>query len=213
MTSPQSGAFNVRHAWFVGGLLLLAALVLGWNFGLPSPLFSVISAFATVLFSAALLVFAFGFRKAESVTARRPLGTAALTILAVWVLLNPVLTDLLLSGSTDNDVPSALLVHGLIDPYLRFALALVAVLQVGRSGVVPAPWNRAPAWALAVLTVPWVLGQIVTAGPSPEWDTTTITYLTAMDALARSLCTVVLSVVAILLADRARRPSDVPIEA
>ncbi|MET0888467.1 MAG: hypothetical protein ABWX92_18680 [Mycetocola sp.] len=210
MTSSQGGAFNVRHTWFVGGSLVLASLVLGWNSPFPSPLFSVISALGTMLFAAALLVFAFGFRRAESVTARRPLGTAVLTILAVWILLSPLLTDVLLSGPIENEPSSALLVHSLIDPYLRFALALVAALQVGRTAVVPAPWTWAPAWALAVLTVPWVLGQVVTAGPSPESDPTLITYLAAFDALARSICTVVLGVVAILLADRVRRYAGQP---
>ncbi|SFO00748.1 hypothetical protein [Mycetocola miduiensis] len=208
MTSSQGGAF--RHTWFVGGSFLLGSLVLGWNSHLPSPVVSVISVLGTMLFAAALLVFAFGFRRAESVTARRPLGTAALTILAVWVLLSPLLTDVLLSGPIENEPSSALIVYSLIDPYLRFALALVAAMQVGRTPVVPAPWNWAPAWALAVLTVPWVLGQVVTAGTSPESDPTLMMYLTAFDALARSICTVVLGVVAILLADRVRRPARQP---
>jgi hypothetical protein len=205
MASLHGGAFTVRHTWFVGGSLLLAAVVLGSSSQFPGPLFTVASVLGSVSFSASLLIFAFGFRRSESVTARRPLRTTALTLLAVWVLLGPVLGGILASSSTEEEFPSALLVHGTIDPYLRFALALVAVLQVGRAGVVLAPWNWVPAWALAALTVPWVLGQIVAAGPSPESEMGTMMVIGALDALIRTTATVVLGVVAIVLADRERR--------
>jgi hypothetical protein len=213
MTSPQGGELNVRHTWFVGGSLLLGSVVLGWNLQSPGPLATVVSILGTVLFSTSVLVFAFGFRRSESVTVRRPLGTAALTFLAVWVLLSPVVSDLLASGSTDDDLPSALLVYGVIDPYIRFALALVSVIHIGRAGVVPVPFHWLPAWTLAALTVPWILGQIVAAGPSPESDLPTILFIAAVDGLVRTAGAVVLSVVAILLSDRARRTARDPLGA
>ena len=69
---------DARLAWVIGGALLIATVVvstpLSWYFG-----GGVITA---VLFAAALLVFAFGIRGSGSVTGRRPLGTAALVVLA-----------------------------------------------------------------------------------------------------------------------------------
>lgn len=80
---PDRIVSDARRAWFIGGVLLLATVVLGVAL---QPAVSLIvdgGTIGTTLFSASLLVFAFGIRGSGSVTARRPLGTAALTALAV----------------------------------------------------------------------------------------------------------------------------------
>lgn len=209
MTSPQGGALSVALAWFVGGVLLLATVVLGAVLEPPGPLLLGGGILATLCFSAALLVFAFGVRGSGSVTARRPLGTLALTLLAVWVVVGFVLTDVFGSSASADGVSPALVVFSYVDPYVRFALALVAVIQVGRAGVVPAPWNWAPAWTLAALTVPWLVSTVIVAATTEGSAITTLLFLSSVDTLARVGSAIFLGVLAIVLADRSRRSPDV----
>src|SRR5690606_22695678 len=42
---------------------------------------------------------------------------------------------------------------GITTEAVSLALAIVAVVQIGRTGVVPQPWAWAPLWALAVVVV------------------------------------------------------------
>ena len=208
MTSAQGGAFPVRHTWFVGGVLLLATIVLGTALAQPGPLLFGGGIIATACFSTSLMVFAFGIRGSESVTARHPLGTIALALLAVWVLAWLVVTDVLGSSGSADTLSSALVVFSYVDPYLRFALALIAVIQIGRAGVVPAPWNWAPAWTLAALTVPWLASTIIVAATTGGSAIRTLLVLSSVDTLARVASAVFLGVLAIVLADRSLRPQS-----
>ena len=79
----------VSLALLIGGGLLLASVVIT-VIALP-PLLPYAEMVGPALFSAALLVFAFGVRGEGSVTARRPVGTITLALLAVWLLLGSVL--------------------------------------------------------------------------------------------------------------------------
>lgn len=129
---------DAPRAWFIGGALLLASVIVG----VAQPVISQIvfgGNIRTILFSAAVLLFAWGIRGSGSVTARRPLGTAALTALAAWVLLGSVLEEAIAAGFSNDPAPNALLAFGYVDSFVRFALALVAVMQIARAGVVPAP--------------------------------------------------------------------------
>ena len=210
MTSSHGGGFNIRHAWFIGGVLLLATVLADVAVGPPGPLVAIGGILGPVLFAGALLVFAFGIRGTGSVTARRPLGTAALTLLAAWILLQSVLTDVLGSSASADSIPALVITLSYVDPFLRFALSLIAVIQIARAGVVPSPWNWAPFWALGALTVPWLLGQVfVVVGTSPETEATTILFIATLDSLIRVGSATFLGVLAILLADRARRPQAV----
>jgi hypothetical protein len=201
MTTVDSGS-NLRQAWLLAGSLLLAAVVLGASLHAVTDVFRGVRVLAPALFAASLLVFALGLHGVGSVTARRPLGTAALAILAVWVLVAPLLTDILGTGAPDG--PSAALVFSLVDPYVRFALALVAVVQVGRARVVAPPWNWLPAWVLAALTVPWVIGQVVAASVTPGSESAFVLYIGAFEGLVGVVGAVAMGIVAIVLADRDR---------
>ncbi|MET0844465.1 MAG: hypothetical protein ABWY23_11485 [Mycetocola sp.] len=208
MTSPQGGSLIVRHTWFVGGVLLLATVVLGTALAQPGPLLFGGGLIATLCFSASLIVFAFGIRDSESVTARHPLGTIALILLAVWVVVGLVATDVFGSSVSADTLSPALVVFSYVDPYLRFALALIAVIQIGRARVVPVPWNWAPAWALVAVTVPWLASTIIVAATTGGSAIRTLLFLSSVDTLARVGSAVFLGVVAIVLADRSLRPPD-----
>lgn len=207
MTSPHDGALPVRHPWFIGGVLLLVSVVLSVTVAPQGPLLHGGGTVATLCFAASLLVFAYGVRGSGSVTARRPLGTAALTLLAVWALVG-VLTDLLGSSASAETLSPAVLVFSYVDPYLRFALALIAVIQIGRAAVVPVPWNWAAAWTLAGLTVPWLVSTIVVAATREGSAITPLLLLSSVDTLVRVAGAVFLGILAIVLADRSTRPPE-----
>jgi hypothetical protein len=211
MDSPRDrAAVGSGRAWFVGGALLLATVPL--EVATHSTGAGIVGTYTitTVLFSASLLVFAFGIRGSGSITARRPLGTTALAILAIWALLGWVLTDVVSASAPYNSPSAAMLMFGHVDPFVEFAVALVAVVQIARAGVVPSPWNWAPAWALLAMTVPWLLWQIIAAGATQETASTATFFVSGVDGLVRVGNTIFLGVLAIVLSDRARREESVP---
>lgn len=165
--------------------------------GLPPALFFVQS----VLLAASLLVFAFGFRGQGSVTALQPLGTAALVVLAAASLLGDFST---LLGSASFDLMMAVANLGLL---VQVAAAVVAVVQIGRAGVVPRPWNWAPAWCLAVIVVASLLYQVPAAASDPGLALT----IGTLEGLARSGSAIFLGVLAIVLSRTAAHTRTVTV--
>ena len=192
---------DTTRAWRLGGGLLLASVVLGVTLG--SGFVAGAEILRTALFSAALLVFAVGLRGgAGSVTARRPLGTIALAGLAVWLLLGSALQDILAASLSDGSATTPVLVFAYADAAVQFLLALIAVVQIGRSGVVPAPWTWLPAWAVAAVTASWLLSQLFAGSTAIDPMLTTVV-LISLDSLLKVGSTVLIGVVAVVLADRA----------
>lgn len=158
-----------------GGALLIASVLFDVVTQSTALLIGGMNLVGTVSFSGALLVFAFGVRGSGSVTARRPLGSAALTLLAVWVLLVPALDRVIFSADSSFQ---AMQQFGYVDSLVRFVAALVAVSQIGRAGVVPRPWNWAPAWVLAAVVAPWLLVQLAGVGAAGESPSIVMVILT-----------------------------------
>lgn len=195
---------GTTRAWFTGGALLLASVVVGAS--LQPGFVPGSGILRTALFSAALLVFAVGLRGgAGSVTGRRPLGTIALAGLAIWLLLGSVLQDTLATALSDGSATTGLLVFAYADAAVQFLLAIIAVVQIGRAGVVPAPWNWVPAWALGTVTASWLLSQLLSGGTSIDPMLVTVVLL-SLDGLLRMGSAVLLGVLAVVLADRANNP-------
>jgi len=196
---------SAPRAWFLGGTLFLVSIVIV----VAQPAMAVVpggGALSPVLFSAALLIFAFGIRGAGSVTARRPLGTAALTVLAVWLLLDLALAGVVTSSISFDTAPTAVLAFAYANVFVQFLLALIAVMQIGRLGVVPSPWNWVPAWALAAISASWLLTQVLGALGTTQGAIVLSNALMSLESLTRTGGTVLLAVVAIVLADRMNRP-------
>ena len=199
-TSDRNRA-DSRLAWTIGGALLLVSPVL--SLGNPS-IGSQIPAggyIAPLCFAAATVLFAFGIRGSGSVTARRPLGTAALVFLGVWTLV----TATLLGGPLMSTLYTALggvewtLTLSYANVVIQFVGALIAVIQIGRAGVVPRPWNWAPTWALAAITVPWMILQIVGLVGGPAVVILAFGFST-IDGIVNITAVMFLGVVAIVLA-------------
>jgi hypothetical protein len=201
-------AVDTQRTWFVGGTLFLASAVLVLTVSSADMWFPGGNDIGTIIVAAALLIFAFGYRGSGSVTGRRPLGTAALVLLAVWLLLQPVLTGLFITGIEQGYLTGSFVGFGYADYLVQFTLALIAVMQIARAGVVPRPWNWAPAAALAAACTSWILLQVIAVeiGVSGGTPLRLIIAITTIDSLVRLGGTVFLGVLAIVLADRAVRP-------
>jgi len=154
-----------RRTWLVGGVLLLLCALLGLGFSsLNSLLFSVPFNLPLALFGAAVVVFAIGLGRAGSVTARRPLGTGALIALAVWQLVSPlIMLPLPEGGGAQEQFVLMLTIVSTATVLITLVLAVIAVVQIARAGVLPNPWNRAPMWALVVVVATQVLPELVAA--------------------------------------------------
>lgn len=144
----------------LGGGLLAASALLGLalrSFLLPGLPFLSLS---DALFAAGAVILAIGLGSAGSVTARRPVGTTAIIALAAWLLVASPLQQLLLPMEVSFDDPAGRggyfqLVNlvGITVEFVSLVLAIIAVVQIGRTGVVPKPWAWAPLWALGVVVV------------------------------------------------------------
>ena len=91
---------------------------------------------------------------------------------------------------------------------------LKGVMQIARLGAVPAPWNWVPAGMVAALTVTWLLLQVLGGGSATTYGPNLVAWLLmGLDGLARIGGTILLGVIAIVLADRVNRRAraDVPL--
>lgn len=149
-----------KRTWLVGGILLLIVVLLGLVREMVGPYLP--WWVDRGLLAAAFVVFAIGLGRGGSVTGRRMLGTAALVMLAVWQLLSPLLWRVLTPSEYESAL-GVLRVLGTAEQALVFALALIAVVQIGRTAVIPGPWNWAPAWALAAVVAVQLVSALIAA--------------------------------------------------
>jgi hypothetical protein len=191
------------RTWRTGGALLLLSVVIGAAaLGASGP-----GGFAlllgTAVLSAGLLVLALG---RGSVTARRPLGTIALSLLAVWLLVGAALQDLVQANLQLDALTAPLLLFAYGDAPVQLVLALVAAVAVARAGVVPPAWRWAPAWSVLAIATSWLLYQLLVSITiySPLWTSV----LLGVDAAIRTGSVVLLGVLAILAADRTLSRTD-----
>jgi hypothetical protein len=183
------------RAWIIGGALFLGSVVIGVG---TQPLVALIAGgtiVATLLFSAALVLFAIGIGGRGSVTARKPLGTIALCALAIWTPVVAIVQQLMAVALITS---GTLLAYSWATSLVQFVLALIAVVEIGRAGVVPRPWAWVPAAVLAVVTVLWLLEQF----PLLQNDPTVASVFMTFEGLVRIAAPILFGVVAIVLANR-----------
>lgn len=143
----------LSSVWVVGGSLLIAVGILNNVLGPAGLLLSMNGVIESVVFAAALLVYAIGIRGQGSITNRRPLGTIALIGFGAWGIINAVVIQLLATGSELDALRS----FSLASTFIGFAIAAIAVIQIARARVLPQPWNWIPTWVLAAMTVSWLV--------------------------------------------------------
>jgi hypothetical protein len=183
------------RAWIIGGALFLGSVVVGVG---TQPLVALIAGgtiVATLLFSAALVVFAIGINGRGSVTARKPLGTVALCALAIWTPVVAIVQQLM---AVTLITSGALLAYAYVTALVQFALALIAVVEIGRARAVPTPWTWVPAAVLAIMTVLWFIEHV----PYLLADPAAALVLMTIEGLVRVAAPVLFGVVAIVYANR-----------
>lgn len=184
-----------RSSWVVGGVLMTASVVVGLS---VQPATSVVvggTVVGAALFSASLIVFAWGRGVSSSVTARRPLGTVLLGLLAVWSLLVSVLDSLVLPADTSGK----LMFFSTSAAIVWFALALSATVQIARQSALPRSLRWLPMGAAIAVAVPWLLQQVLAGSITTEVTAVSMVLLT-FDALVQNGTPVLLGTVAIALA-------------
>jgi hypothetical protein len=191
---------------YIGGALLFASVVVVVTLQPGLTAILGIEFLPACVFSVALVVLAIGSDASGSVTARRPLGTLALIALAIWLVLGSLVDFIIGSFFRDLSSSEFLTKVDLVDLAVQFALALIAVIQIARAGVVPPRWNWVPAYVLAAVTASWLLMYLI-GNDTIDADLTTVVLLN-VEGIARTGGTLVLGVVAILVADRAGRPTE-----
>lgn len=199
-----------RTTWLVGGIALVACGVVGmlrWSFlGEPGAT-AVLSLLADVLWAGAILLLAVGLTREQSVVARRPLGLASAAIVAVWPLIDTVVS-LFLSPWTP-DQAEALLFWAYLAMVLPVLAGLIAAVQVARAGIIPRPWNQAPLWVLVGQVVLWAVPQAMgVAAPTVIMQMPGL--LSALGMLGFLAGTVGLGILSIVLAHRSRE-ATVPV--
>jgi hypothetical protein len=146
-----------RLIWTIGGGGLITCGVAGilLSATLGSSLTDVLAFSVDLLWAAAVLVFTVGTSSQDSVVARRPLGLITLALVAVSPLALRVV------GLFQNPADPTPLVPWEVATFAPLALSLVAVVQIGRAGVVPRQWRWAPAVALGVSVASVALSQVL----------------------------------------------------
>lgn len=189
----------------LGGALFAASALIG--LALRSLLLSS-QLVPDVLFAAGLVVFAVGLGRAGSVTDRRPLGTTALVALAVWLLVASPLQQLLLPMAVTFDDADGrgyfqlVNVVGITIQVVSLVLAIIAVGQIGRAGVVPRPWAWAPLWALGVVIVARTLLSGMLPLPALAHDQQALGVMFGLSGLLIAASIGFLGVLAMILAVR-----------
>jgi hypothetical protein len=204
MTERIGRMNDPRRAWLIGGILLLLHAVISPLLVASSSL-RWLSSLGAISLAAALLVYGWG-TPGGSVTARRPLGTGALTGLAVWILLVAVLEPLLIDRSASFDLVRTV---SIVDAVVQLVAVLIAVIEIGRRAVVPRPWNWAPAWGLALFLVCAILSQ--TLGTLLLQNTAVDTAITIgqVFGVLQAAVPAFLGVVSIVLASRWRPSTSI----
>lgn len=203
----------VRLTWTIGGVGLVLCAVMGMLRTPPFGVGSVLGIAAEILFAAAVLWFAIGLSRDASVVARRPLGSVALAVVALWPIVVRVASPFLptLDATTSEggldayrEVENLLTAVFMADLLISVGSAVVAVVQIGRAGTIPPPWQWAPLWALLASLAAALLPQLlfaVAGDQDPRIVTEAAFTLGALGFLARTLG---LGIIALLLAARQR---------
>ena len=189
---------SVTRAWVWGGaLLVVSALIPTALQGVFEPTVSRVGFWVSVLaFAAAMLLFAFGWRGTGAVAGQQRYGVIALIVVGLWPVARAIVGAVVPVELWQQPVFS--MGFGYADLLLQLAAAILAVVAIWRGGVVPRPWNRAPAWALVALVAVSAIVQIVAVATQSQ-DQVTLILLGQVAGLVTFVVPVGLGILAIVL--------------
>lgn len=207
--SAPSHDAAARRTLVTGGALLVASAVAAIT--TPSLVMSnvgatiVIGWLGTAAFSAALALFAIGLGPSASIVARRPLGVAALLLIAAWPFLERILTAIVPYSAETVEFYR---VWGYASAAVWVGAAIVAAVEIARAGAVAGRVRWLPLWALVAVVAPQVLAQIIVVALGLDLgrsENDALSLLIGLGLLASVAAPIVLGVVAIV---QAYRPAD-----
>jgi hypothetical protein len=206
MTDAAMKGDRAGRTLVVGGVLLIASAVLAFVspsvLSMPAALSAVVYWSSTIAFSAALLVYAFGLGRSGSIVARRPLGVGAMVLLAVWPLIDRVVT--LVVPFTESTTEFHL-TWGWVAIALRLAAAIVVVVEIARAGVLVGRVRWAPLWALVAVAGPQVIAQLYLVATGLDINRTEddlVWLVLGLGQLTAFAAPVVLGILSVVLAQR-----------
>lgn len=137
--------------WRTGGTLLAVSGLLGLGGQSLLGLTPVTGVVVDAFWFAGVVVFAIGLSRGGSVVARRPLGTAAMLVLAAAPL-SRTLFSLAVGTQMDPDAPILRVLSVVLSAtsILAIAAGLIAAVQIARLDAVPRRWRWAPMWAWGI---------------------------------------------------------------
>lgn len=196
-----------QKTWTIGGLALIACGVIGMlQVTLPAAQGLIwLSRLNDLFYAVALLLFAFGLTREASLFERKPLGTTALAVLGLWPLAAFGLRELLTATGAGTD---AWMMFSYFAIALPTAAAIIATMQIARSGVVAGNWRWLPLGALALYALAWTVPQVVAFAVGSLTGDTGLGIFIALAAIAFLAGTIGLGVSALIVA--ARQPVLVP---
>ncbi|MDL5350590.1 hypothetical protein [Microbacterium sp. zg-YB36] len=189
-----------RTTWTIGGLgLIVCGLLAIFEYTISRGPGAALFTFPGELpFAAMVLLFAIGLSREASVVNRKPLGMAALIVVAVWPIIASMLLPILIQEQTSpGDGPT---VFTYIDLIVRVAAGVIAVIQIARAGIVPSPWRWAPLWAFAAHAAVWVVLQILLVGAGTADPQGLVSLILTLSLVANLVGTLGLGVIALVLA-------------
>lgn len=190
------------RTWVVGGALLVACALA--QLAARGPLVPLARA-GDLLFAAGGVVLVIGIGRSGSITARQPLGTGAVVALAAILLIRPFVFSAVVGATSDQATLTRVipLATGVAAALLAvmLALAITAVAQIARAGVVPAPWRWAPLWALCVVAPIQAIPMLPL--PAVPGDGDLVVAILSVASLLQSAAVAFLGIVAIVLGVRA----------
>lgn len=203
----------VRLTWTIGGVGLVLSGVMGMlQYAVPGT-GSVITVARDVVFAAAVLTFAIGISREASVVARRPLGVTALVVVALWPLVIHLAQPFLptMGAATFEagieeyrEAESVLTAVFFVNLLVSLAAALIAVVQIARTGTVPRPWRWAPLWALIASVAGGILPQLVFSFAGAAGAENVVGVAVILGMLGFLAPTLGLGIVALVVASRVR---------
>lgn len=196
---------TLRRTWLLGGLGLIGCGILGMLQFNGRPGSGAIQGIADVIFAVSILLFAVGLSRDDSVVSRRPLGMAALAIVAIWPLIAFAISRVMGPGVSPDD--DAWMAYGYIALFVPAASGLIAAMQIARSSRVPAPWRWAPAWVLAAQALVWVISQTIFISVRPGDVQPFADLVQILGMLASIPGTLGLGILALILAAQVRPES------
>jgi hypothetical protein len=190
-----------RRSWITGGSLLLASALLTVVSSATGSTVSALNMLGAFAFTAAIVVFTLGIPDGGGLVPPRSVGAFALLLFGVWPSATAIHWTIPINYSGSMTMSTVL---GYVEIVVPVAAGIIAVVAIARAGVVPAPWNGAPAWALGATILPPLVAEFV-AVASPADLQAASPWLAVFGLLVSVGVPGFLGVLALLLAPRLER--------